>query len=336
MPFATLHHWDVPQALQNKGGWLNRDSIEWFAEYARVILDRFGDRVRWWNTFNEPWCIAFLGYATGQHAPGLCDYSKAYQVAHHVLMAHGNAVRVFRQSGLSGQIGIILNPQRFVAASDSEQDRMACQLAYEENTALFLDALYMKRYPESLFSVIGSHQPRVQSGDMDLIAEPTDYLGVNYYVTHQISHSVLAPMLKANAPTISDPGFGRTTMDWGIAPSGLTPMLLNIQQTYHPNQILITENGCALPDAPDDSGYVADHARIVFLREHLKSAHAALQAGVNIKGYFAWSLMDNFEWALGYEPRFGLIRVDFKTGQRIPKMSASWYRDVIKQNGLAL
>jgi beta-glucosidase len=301
-----------------------------------VVYDRLGDRVKHWATLNEPWCTAFHGYGTGQHAPGLCDYSKAYQATHHLLMAHGRSVQVFRQGNTGGEIGIVLNPQWFIPASDRQADIDARQRVYEENTALFLDPLYCKKYPEYLFSTLGKHHPQIEAGDMDLIAEPTDYLGVNYYMTFMVNHDVDVPVIKADGTMISDPGFGRTTMNWGIAPSGMTRMLENIHNTYSPAKIYITENGTALADAPDENGYVADWGRISFIREHLRAILKARETGANVQGYFQWSLMDNFEWARGYMPRFGMVRVDYETGKRTPKASALWYRDLIATNGQSL
>lgn len=335
-PVVTLYHWDFPQALQELGGWPNPSSPDWFADYASVVFRKLGDRVPLWITHNEPWCGAFLGYGSGHHAPGVCDYTRAYQTVHHLLLSHGKAVQVFRQGGYKGEIGIALNPQHYLPASGGEADRRACQRMYEEGVALFLEPLFFGRYPEYLMEWIGSHRPKINPGDMETIAQPIDFLGVNYYMTHRVSHSVDGGILKASAPTISAPGWGRTEMDWGIYPAGLAAMLEDIQQKYNPPQIYLTENGCAIVDTPDENGFVADWGRVNYLRAHLHAAQEAIVAGVNLRGYFVWSLTDNFEWAWGYRPRFGIVRVDYDTQRRTPKQSARWYSEVMRQNGFVI
>ena len=333
-PMATLYHWDLPQALQEAGGWANRDSVGWFTDYARAVFDRLGDRVKHWATLNEPWVVAFLGHATGEHAPGRCDTSAAYQTVHHLLLAHGQAVQLFRQRSYGGEIGIVLNLDHLVSDNPNEADQAACLRAYEENSSLFLEPLFHGHYPERLFDWIGPHQPQVQAGDLDLIRQPIDFLGINYYKTHSIGYSVAGGLLKVRSTPVSAPGWGLTEMGWGINPPGLTAVLLDVKDRCGNPRVYITENGCALPDTPDAAGYVADWGRINYLRDHLQAAHAAIQAGANLQGYYAWSLMDNFEWAWGYGPRFGLVRVDFASGQRILKQSAHWYSEAIAANGV--
>lgn len=336
VPNATLNHWDFSQALQDEGGWPNRDSADWFTDYARVVFDRLGDRVALWATHNEPWVIAFLGYGMGFHAPGRCDYSQAFQTAHHLLLAHGKTVQLFRQGGYKGEIGIVLNLNHVEPASEREADRAACRRAYEENAGLFLEPLFKGHYPEMLFDWIGAHRPQVLAGDLGLIGQPIDFLGVNYYMTTSVSHTVEGSLLKLKLDSVSAPGWGRTEMGWGVFPSGLTAVLLDVKKVCSDLKIYITENGCAFQDAPDETGFVADWARINFLRAHLHAARDAIDASVNLQGYYVWSLMDNFEWARGYGSRFGLVRVDYETGKRIPKQSARWYAEVIKQNGINL
>jgi beta-glucosidase len=288
LPVVTLNHWDYPQALEDAGGWPVRDSVDWFADYARVVFDRLGDRVTTWITHNEPWVVAFLGYAIGVHAPGLCDYSKAYQVVHHLLLSHGVTVQLFRQGGYKGEIGIVLNLEGYEPASEREADRAACQRVYEESASLFLDPLFNGHYPEMLFDWIGPHQPR----------------------------------------------WGQTEMGWGINPPGLTATLLDVKERCGDLKVFIAENGCALRDVPDETGFVADRGRVNYLSAHLQAALEAIDAGVNLGGYYVWSLLDNFEWSMGYGPRFGLVRVDYETGKRIPKQSAHWFSEVIKHNGI--
>jgi beta-glucosidase len=335
-PNATLYHWDLPQALQDAGGWPNRESADWFADYAHVVFERLGDRVALWSTHNEPWVAAFIGYAWGAHAPGMCDTSLAYQAAHHLLLAHGRALQVFRQGNYSGQIGIVLNVGHFEAASDDPADQDARQRLYDSQMGLFLQPLYQGRYPPGLMDWIGPHRPRIGPDDLDLIAQPMDYLGLNYYFTSAVSCAVEASLLRAQAVPVSAPGWGRTEMGWGVNPPGLTAVLLHVKESYGNPRIYITENGCAFQDEPDEQGLVADWRRIDYLRHHLRAALEAIRAGVRLEGYYAWSLMDNFEWAKGYRPRFGLVYVDYQTQQRWPKESASWYREVIRQNRIPL
>jgi beta-glucosidase len=333
-PNATLNHWDLPQALQDAGGWVNRDCADWFAEYARIVFERLGDRVAFWATHNEPWVIAFMGYATGEMAPGLADYSKAYQAAHHLLLSHGKTVQLFRHDGYKGKIGIVLNLSYPEAATDTEADRAARQRAYEHQNALFLDPLFKGRYPELLMNWIGIHAPRVQDGDFKVIQQPIDFLGVNSYFNSSISFAHRGGLFKSASAMISAPGWGRTAMDWGVNPPALTRLLLDLKENYGNPKMYITENGCAMPDLPNANGFVADWGRVDYLRAHLRAAHDAIQAGVNLNGYYVWSLLDNFEWAHGYTPRFGIVRVDYATQARILKQSARWYADVIARNGI--
>lgn len=335
-PVANLYHWDLPQALQDQGGWSKRDSASWFADYARVVFDRLGDRVILWATQNEPWVAAFLGYGTGEHAPGLCDYSQAYQAAHHLLLAHGRAVQVFRQGGYKGEIGIIIDLDHFEPASEREADLAACQRAHDEKASLFLDPLFKGKYPEALFEWIGPHQPHVLGDDLEVIAQPLDYLGINHYKSWKVYHATGGSLLKAGFTPLSAPGWALTDMGWGVYPTGLLAVILHLKNNYRMPRLYITENGCAFPDTPDETGFVADWSRVDYLRGHLRAVWDAIQAGANVRGYFLWSLMDNFEWAHGFGPRFGLVRVEYDTGKRIPKQSAHWYSQVIKQNGLNL
>jgi beta-glucosidase len=329
VPNATLNHWDLPQAIQEEGGWPNRDSADWFADYARVVFDRLGDRVALWATHNEPWVVAFLGYAHGDLAPGIADYSQAYQAAHHLLLAHGKAVQTFRQGGYRGEIGLVLDLQHYQPASGSDADRAACQRAYEQHVALFLAPVFKGHYPEGLFDWIGPHAPHVQGGDMELIALPVDFLGVNHYMTFVVSFAHRGGLLKLSEETVSAPNLGRTEVGWGVNPAGLTAVLLDVKENYGNPKMYVTENGCAVEDVPNAEGFVADWGRVDYLRAHLRAAHDALQAGANLHGYYVWSLLDNFEWAHGYGPRFGIVRVDYETGGRTPKQSARWYGEVM-------
>jgi beta-glucosidase len=334
-PVAALYHWDLPQALQEAGGWPSRDVTDRFADYARLMFDALGDRVEMWDTHNEPRVAAFLGYGDGIFAPGIADYSQAYQAAHHLLLAHGKCVRLFRQGGYHGQIGIILDSEHSLPASDGDADQDAWRRYYEQDTGFFTDALFKGEYPATLLDWIGSMAPRVLSDDMQVISQPIDFLGVNYYRTMTVAFSPGGGHLKCRANPQTLPMWGYTDIGWGVYPAGLTAVLLNIKNRYGNRPLYLTENGCATRDVPDTRGYVDDVERVDFLRGHIAAAHEALAAGVNLKGYFVWSLLDNYEWAEGYTPRFGLVRVDYATHARTPKRSYHWYREVIERNGLA-
>ncbi len=336
LPHVTLNHWDFPQALQEEGGWVNRDSINWFAEYAQIVFEQLGDRISFWSTHNEPWVIAFLGYAHGIFAPGIADFSQAYQTIHHLLLSHGKAVQIFRQGNYSGEIGIVLNLENYQPKTKTEVDRQACQRAYDNLAGLLLQPLFQGNYPQQLFQWLGQHQPVIASGDLTLISQPIDFLGVNYYSTSAVSFHHHGGLLKTTSQPVSAPGWGKTSMGWGINPAGLKTVLLDLRDNYGNPKMYLTENGCAFPDFPDSRGFVPDWGRINFLRAHLLAAHQAIAAGVKLQGYYVWSLLDNFEWASGYQPKFGLVRVDYSTQQRIPKQSAYWYREVISQNAVAI
>jgi beta-glucosidase len=337
VPNATLYHWDLPQALQDEGGWPHPDSPAWFADYAQVVFERLGDRAPLWSTINEPWVVAFLGHAMAVMAPGLADYSKAFQTAHHLLVGHGRAVERFRQGGYPGEIGVVLNLNHMIAASQEQADQDARQRAYWALWSLFLDPLVHGRYPEPLYQWIGPHAPQRTPEELDLIHNTFDFLGVNYYVSDVVYFRPRAgALLKAESHQASAPGWGRTEMGWEVYPPGLTAVLRHLQVAYGNPKMYVTENGTALADAPDEEGFVADWGRVNYLRQHILAVHDALEAGANIHGYYVWSLFDNFEWAHGYDPRFGIVRVEYDTARRIPKQSAHWYRNLITANTLCL
>jgi beta-glucosidase len=334
VPYATLNHWDLPLPLEATGGWTDRDTVGAFVEYASVIFDRLGDRVAGWLTHNEPWCQAFLGHATGQHAPGRCDMSAAYQVVHHLLLSHGSAVQAFRASGATGRIGIALNPQRYIAASDGEADRAARARIWANSVDLFLEPIVHGTYPGALMDWIGVHGPDARDGDLEVIRQPIDYLGVNYYNAETVSFDVDGSLLRARSEPFSEPGWGLTTMGWGIAPSGLTDVLVELHERYPGLPIVITENGCSLDDRPGPDGFCDDRGRIAYLRAHIGAMAAAMERGVDVTGYLTWSLLDNFEWAYGYTRTFGLVRIEPGTGRRVPKASAAWFASVARANRL--
>jgi len=229
-PLATLYHWEFPQALEDLGGWPNRDVTDWYTEYARVVFEKLADRVKIFSTFCEPWVSAFLGYGTGLHAPGICDYSKAYQTAHHLLLAHGKTVQAYREGGYDGQIGMALNLNGLFPASDSEEDLAATQRVHDETHALFLDPLFNGTYAEALYEYVGPHQPRVQTGDAGIISQPIDFLGLNYYNTDYVEFDLFGGLNKARLIPYSAPGWGRTEMNWGIDPDGIKREVLYVKQ----------------------------------------------------------------------------------------------------------
>lgn len=289
-----------------------------------------------WATHNEPWVAAFLGYGQGIHAPGICDATKAFQTAHHLLMAHSRAVDVYRSSGYGGEIGLILNLNHLMPASDSRADREACQRVYDETHSIFLDPLYRNRYPEDFFRWLGPHAPHTRPGDLEAISGSADYLGLNHYNTDLVHHDHFGGWLKARLEPYAGPGWGKTPMGWGINPPGLKKELLNLKENYGNPKVYLTENGCAAPDMPDENGFVADRDRIRFLRAHLIALHEAIQQGANVHGYYTWSVFDNFEWERGYSKRFGLVRINYDTLERTPKLSAYWFKKVINNNAVQL
>jgi beta-glucosidase len=333
-PNATLNHWDLPQALEDLGGWPNRDSADWFADYARIMFDKLGDRVALWATHNEPYIIAFLGYATGDFAPGLGDFSKGFAAAHHLLLGHGKAVDIYRQGGYKGKIGIVIDYQNLTSATNSREDVAARDRAFDSGSGWFLDGVFLGRYSPAILEWLGRMKPEIRPGDMEQIKRPIDFVGINHYFTFRFRHDPRGGLFKLARDEVSAPGWGKTEMGWGINPQGLRDVLNDVRRRYGNPPVYITENGCALVDTPDAKGFVEDEGRVNYLRSHISAVHQAIGDGCDLRGYFVWSLMDNFEWAHGYTPRFGIIRVDYATQKRIPKRSALWYKDVITRHGV--
>ncbi len=331
-PFATLYHWDLPQALQDRGGWPARATAEAYVEYAEAVARRLGDRVRSWMTFNEPWVSAFMGYELGVHAPGHTDQAEAFATAHHLLLAHGWAVPVLRRDSPGSRVGIVLNliPQH--PASPSEADEVAARLADAKQNRWFLDPLAGRDYPADLREALHLSLGFVRDGDMAVIATPIDFLGVNYYFRTIVRSDAIPEERNARRTVFPNPN--PTTMGWEVYPEGLYEILIRLKESYSFPAYFITENGAAYPDRIGPDGQVDDPQRVAYLRAHFEQAARALRAGVPLKGYFVWSLMDNFEWAWGYSQRFGLVYVDYETQERIPKTSARWYRSVIEANAV--
>lgn len=330
-PFVTLNHWDLPQALDEKGGWGARTTVPAFLDFTDAVTARLGDRVKHWVTHNEPWCISTLGHEEGRHAPGRRDPAEALRVAHHLLLSHGRAVPVVRANAPGSTVGITLILTPAEPASASEADRDAARRFDGTFNRWFLEPLYRARYPGDVIEdrvrrghLSSAELPFVMPGDLETIATPTDFLGVNYY-----SRAVLKAGPGGEPVGVPQaPPDALTDMGWEVYPRGLTGLLAHVTREYGPRALHVTENGAAFPDAPDASGRVSDPRRIDYLRTHFEAALDAIEAGVPLAGYFVWSLLDNFEWGLGYRPRFGLYHVDFATQRRTAKDSARFFRDV--------
>jgi len=338
-PFVTLYHWDLPQPLEDAGGWAERSTIDAFVEYVDVVTDLLGDRVRRFVTHNEPWCISVLGYAEGLHAPGRRDWPAALAAAHHLLLSHGLATAVIRGNAPDAEVGITLNLVPAEPASPSAADREACRAFDGAFNRWFLDPLYGRGYPEDVIAdLVGAGRlpslqlPFVAPGDLEAIAAPTDFLGVNYYSRAVVRSDRIAEA--DNAPRLVHVSEERTDIGWEVYPDGLRQLLLRVHRDYASAAIYITENGAAYDTAPDERGLVHDIERQRFLHAHLAAALEACRAGVPLGGYFVWSLLDNYEWQEGYRKRFGIVWVDFATQERVLKQSATQYRDIVVANAL--
>ncbi|MEH0821040.1 MULTISPECIES: GH1 family beta-glucosidase [unclassified Micromonospora] len=325
-PVATLFHWDLPQALEDAGGWLNRDTAARFAEYADLSAARLGDRVKLWITLNEPFIHMSLGHGVGEHAPGRTLLFDAFPVAHHQLLGHGLAVAALRARSTS-PVAIANNYSPARLAGDTDADRAAAAAYDALHNRLFTDPLLGRGYPDAL----GPDPGVVRDGDLDVIAAPIDVLGVNYYNPTGIR----APGADSPLPFEIVPleGYPRTAFDWPVAPDGLRELLLHLRERYGDAlpPIQVTESGCAYDDAPDADGRVHDPERIAYLDGHIRAVREAMAEGVPVTGYFVWSLLDNWEWAEGFTKRFGLVHVDFDTQRRTPKSSYTWFRDLVRR-----
>jgi len=338
-PYATLFHWDLPQALQQRGGWADRATIDAFVRYAGVVARRLGDRVKDWMTHNEPWVYAFVGHLYGGHAPGLHDLRTSLAVAHHLLVSHGKAVPAIRAACDGARVGIVHHVEWIEPASDGREDVDAARRYDGAFNRWFLDPMVGRGYPEDLLAWYGDAAPRPERGDFACIAAPTDFLGINYYTRRIIASAPRGDTGRDvfAARQIYWPFVPRAHFDeWEVAPEGLYRMLVRVGRDYGPTPILITENGTSWLDAPQADGAVHDPVRIRYLARHAAAVWQAIQAGVDVRGYFAWSLLDNFEWGFGYTKRFGLVHVDYETQRRTIKASGRWYAAVAARNALTL
>ncbi len=332
MPFVTLYHWDLPQFLEDEGGWPKRQVVDAFVQYTEIITRALGDRVKNWITVNEPWVSAFVGYRDGVHAPGKTDLGEAMAAAHHLLLAHGQALPVIRGNSPGAKVGIALNFTPQEPASPSIADRKKATWIDGYINRWFLDPLAGRGYPQDIVNGFANVMDYVQPGDMDIISAPVDFLGVNYY-TRNIVRADTVSELENSSPTVLR-GDEITEMDWEVYPEGLYNLLQRLHFDYAFTAIHITENGAAYPDELNSDGQVEDPARLSYIKRHLEMVYNAIQIGVPVKGYFVWSLMDNFEWSFGYSKRFGIVYIDFQTQKRVPKASAKWYQAVVRENAV--
>jgi len=353
MPVATLYHWDLPQALEDEGGWAVRETAERYGEYVSMVSEALADEVGMWVTLNEPWCSAWLGYGTGYHAPGRRDAGAALLATHHLLLAHARGTEVLRRS-TKAPVGITLNLSSFIPASTHELDVAAARLSDGRLNRMYLGPLFKGQYPKDIFELLSrgtAHSEVVKAGDLEAISRPLDFLGVNYYSSSVISDpSRLSEALHAgfvvppptaastgrepSGVTVGRPHLERTAMDWEIDPGAFRDVLVRVHDEYTQLPIYVTENGCARHDYRGPDGAVHDPGRSKYLHSHLAAVKEAIDLGADVRGYFIWSLMDNYEWSYGYSKRFGLVWVDYPTGERVPKDSYAWYRGVIASNSL--
>jgi beta-glucosidase len=337
-PWPTLYHWDLPQALEDEGGWTNRSTVDAFVSFADAVSERLGDRVENWITHNEPWCASVLGHAHGIHAPGKKSWPDALVASHHLLLSHGRAVPVIRGNVARANVGITMLVAECQPASPSEADRVATRQFDGEFNRWFLDAIYFGRYPKD---VVEYHEREgrlpdgmgfVRPGDLEEINTPIDFLGVNHY-TRAVVRSGKVPEVDNEPRTVAIPDPARLTdMGWEVYPEGLTHSLVRLNADYNPGSLFVTENGAAYGTGPGDDGSVQDTRRCEYVNRYLRACLAAIDAGVPVQGYFLWSLLDNFEWGCGLAKRFGIVWVDFETQERIVKASGHMYSHIVRDN----
>ena len=329
-PMCTLYHWDLPQALQDIGGWENRETIDAFVQYAQTMFKEFRGKIKSWITLNEPWCISFLSNHLGAHAPGNHDLQLAVDISHHLLLAHGRAVKRFRELEVEGQIGFAPNTTWLDPYSTKQEDIDACHREIGHFVEWFMDPVFKGEYPQFMIDWFKKKgvEFHIQEGDLEIIRQPIDFLGINYYTGHIARYKENSGLFDAE---FIEMGYERTDIGWPIYPEGFYKVLSYITNRYGNVPIYITENGACYNDEPVD-GKVEDGRRIKYLQQHLAALSQAIESGVNIKGYFVWSLMDNFEWAEGYSKRFGIVHVDYKTLKRTKKDSYYWYKKTITNN----
>ena len=332
-PVVTLYHWDLPMWADNEGGWTNRASVDWFMEYTEKCYEELGDDVETWVTHNEPFCAGFLGYHTGEHAPGIKNLEKSLKAIHHILLSHGKAVERFREKGMKGDIGITLNLSPAYPNSNSFDDGIASNNCDGYVNRWFLDPVFKGSYPKDMANLF-SHQVKdfsfIQEGDLELISIKNDFLGINYYSSNVVEYSSDAEL---NFKYIEQ-DTKKTAMNWAITPLGLRDLIHRLRKDYTDLPIHITENGAAFDDAIHEDGKIYDKDRIEYIEEHLKVISALNNEGMNVAGYYLWSFMDNFEWAFGYSKRFGIVYVDYNSLERIKKESFHEYSKIIRNRSV--
>jgi len=329
-PMCTLYHWDLPQALQDNGGWNNRETIDAFVKYAELMFKEFNGKIKYWITLNEPWCIAFLSNYIGAHAPGNKDLQLATQISHHIMVAHGKTVQEFRKLNIGGQIGYAPNTTWLEPYSNKQEDIDACRREVGHYIDWFMDPVFKGEYPQFMLDWFEKKGVTlsIQEGDLATIQQPIDFLGINYYTGHIARYKENEGLFDFE---YIENGYDRTDIDWPIYPDGLYNVLTTIKERYGDVPIYITENGSCYNDEPEN-GRVRDGRRISYLKQHLTALHRSIQSDVNIKGYLTWSLLDNFEWAEGYSKRFGIVHVNFRTLERTKKDSYYWMKQTISNN----
>ncbi len=332
-PMATLYHWDLPQAIEDRGGWANPDSAKWFAEYADVMIRALDDRVPLWCTLNEPWVVVHEGYVMGGHAPGRRDWREAVAVSKNLLKAHAAAVEAYRARG-KNKIGLVVNLVPIHAASESDEDKQAANRWDAYFNRQFLDPALLGKQPSEMADLYGEAWSDWTAEELAQVSQPIDFVGINYYLRLVAADDPSGGPPRAKA--VRQPQSEYTAMDWEVYPAGLTEILKWVASRYGNVPLYITENGVALDDVVAPKGVLDDTRRVQYMNSHLKAAREAIGTGVDLRGYFVWSLLDNFEWQSGFSKRFGIVRVDFETQQRVPKASARFYTDVIRTNGGAL
>ena len=327
-PCLTLYHWDLPQAIQDEGGWQNPKTAVWFRDYAELLFDRFGDRVKMWITLNEPWVVSFIGHALGVHAPGIMDVDAMLKVGHTLLQAHGQAVKAFREGGHDGRIGITVDVEPVVPASESNNDKAAANRYHAFKNRWFLDPIFLGRYPEEMYEAFPV-MPRMEAEDIESIHQPIDFVGINNYTRSVWKHDERA-FLQATQ-IFPDGKYTETGSE--VYPDAIHDILAWVHKSYGGPTLYITENGAPFEDVIESDGSINDDDRLDYLCEYLKACHRAIEEGVDLRGYYVWTLMDNFEWAFGYDKRIGIVYVDFHTQKRTVKKSGHWYSQVAKDNG---
>jgi beta-glucosidase len=327
-PWVCLLHYDLPQALQDEGGWANRNIVQYFADYAELMARELGDVVKRWVIFNEPRCMAWLGHLTGRHAPGTKNLELALKVSHNLQLAQGKAIQTLRDVNQNFQIGTIVDLHAVHPISDDEKDQEAANKLDEFQNRWYIDPILKGEYPP----LAGKNGLKPNQEDMDLIKQPLDFLGVNYYTRMLATYDPSDPVTQARRVQKKTP---ITEKGWEIYPNGLHEVLMRLRREYGEPMLYVTENGVAFEDNVVKEGKIQDEDRIAFLRDHILAAYRAIKDGVRLGGYFVWSIVDNFEWADGYSMRFGLVRMNYETLERTPKKSFYWYKQVIANNGLA-